>query len=73
MSDINKTKPELFEIHRITHRHWGAYEVLMDTEGFKVKRIFVKLSGRLSLKKLSPKRTRDCFMAIVTVDQTTTK
>lgn len=51
VAEIKKTKPELAEIHRVAHRPWGTYEVLVDTEGYKVKRIIVKPNGRLSLQK----------------------
>jgi len=51
VAEIKKTKPELAEIHRLAHRPWGTYEVLVDTEGYKVKRIVVKPNGRLSLQK----------------------
>lgn len=51
VAQIKKTKPELAEIHRLAHRPWGTYEVLVDTEGYKVKRIVVKPNGRLSLQK----------------------
>lgn len=37
--------------HSKVHRPWGTYEVLVDTEGYKVKRIVVKPGGRLSLQK----------------------
>lgn len=48
---IRKKSPELAEIHRVVHRPWGNYEVLINTKGYKVKRIVVKPSGRLSLQK----------------------
>lgn len=51
VAQIKKTKPELAEIHRLAYRPWGSYEVLIDTPGYKVKRIVVKPSGRLSLQK----------------------
>lgn len=51
VAQIKKIKPELAEIHRVAHRPWGTYEVLVDTEGYKVKRIVVKPNGRLSLQK----------------------
>jgi mannose-1-phosphate guanylyltransferase len=51
VSEIKKSQPELAEIHRLAHRPWGTYEVLVNTEGYKVKRIMVKPGGRLSLQK----------------------
>lgn len=51
VAEIKKSKPELADIHRVAHRPWGTYEVLVDTQGYKVKRIVVKPNGRLSLQK----------------------
>lgn len=51
VSEIKKNIPELAEIHRLAYRPWGSYEVLVNTEGYKVKRIVVKPNGRLSLQK----------------------
>ncbi len=35
----------------MAYRPWGSYEVLVNTDGYKVKRIVVKPGGRLSLQK----------------------
>lgn len=43
--------PELTEIHRLAHRPWGTYEVLIDSNQYKVKRIVVKPGQKLSLQK----------------------
>ena len=51
VAEIKKSQPEMAEIHRLTHRPWGTYEVLVNTPGYKVKRIMVKPGGRLSLQK----------------------
>jgi mannose-1-phosphate guanylyltransferase len=51
VAEIKKTQPELAEIHRLAHRPWGTYEVLINTEGYKVKRIVVKPGSKLSLQK----------------------
>lgn len=51
VAQIKKSAPELAEIHRLAYRPWGSYEVLVNTDGYKVKRIVVKPSGRLSLQK----------------------
>jgi len=51
VAEIKKTQPEMAEIHRLAHRPWGTYEVLVNTPGYKVKRIMVKPGGRLSLQK----------------------
>ncbi|NPA72245.1 MAG: mannose-1-phosphate guanylyltransferase/mannose-6-phosphate isomerase [Gammaproteobacteria bacterium] len=51
VAEIKKTAPELAEIHRLAHRPWGTYEVLQDSEQYKVKRIVVKPGSKLSLQK----------------------
>lgn len=48
---IKKIAPELTSIHRLAHRPWGTYEVLLDTAQYKIKRIVVKPSSKLSLQK----------------------
>ncbi len=48
---IKQSIPELTEIHQKAHRPWGSYEILAVGTGYKVKRIVVKTSGRLSLQK----------------------
>ena len=42
---------ELPSIHVTTHRPWGTYTILDESEGYKVKRIVVKPGKRLSLQK----------------------
>ncbi|MEA1988760.1 MAG: mannose-1-phosphate guanylyltransferase/mannose-6-phosphate isomerase, partial [Pseudomonadota bacterium] len=51
VAEIKKSQPEMAEIHRLAYRPWGTYEVLVNTPGYKVKRIVVKPGGRLSLQK----------------------
>jgi mannose-1-phosphate guanylyltransferase len=71
VAEIKKTKPELAEIHRLAYRPWGSYEVLVDTAGYKVKRIVVKPGGRLSLQKHFHRNEHWIVVsgtAIVTVD-----
>jgi mannose-1-phosphate guanylyltransferase len=51
VAQIKKQAPELAEIHRLAHRPWGTYEVLVVSEGYKVKRLIVKPDSRLSLQK----------------------
>ena len=51
VAEIKKTLPELAEVHRLAFRPWGTYEVLVNTEGYKVKRIVVKPGSKLSLQK----------------------
>ncbi|BBN58995.1 mannose-1-phosphate guanylyltransferase/mannose-6-phosphate isomerase [Hydrogenovibrio marinus] len=51
VAEIKKSAPELAEVHRLAHRPWGTYEVLVDSEQYKVKRIVVKPGSKLSLQK----------------------
>ena len=46
-----KIRTQLHKIHLTGHRPWGTYTVLEDTPGYKIKRIEVKPSKRLSLQK----------------------
>ena len=48
---LKKEGSPLPDIHLKAHRPWGTYEVLVDTPGYKVKRIEVKPGKRLSLQK----------------------
>lgn len=41
---------ETFKLHRTVARPWGAYTVLEEAPGFKIKRIEVKPNGSLSLQ-----------------------
>lgn len=41
---------EAHKLHRTVHRPWGTYTVLEDSERFKIKRIEVKPSAKLSLQ-----------------------
>jgi mannose-1-phosphate guanylyltransferase len=51
VSQLRQERAELTDIHRLAYRPWGTYEVLVDSEGYKVKRIIVKPGQRLSLQK----------------------
>lgn len=48
---LKKRKSGLVDIHRIAHRPWGTYEVLLESKNYKIKRIIVKPGARLSLQK----------------------
>lgn len=48
---LKKEGSPLPDIHLKAHRPWGTYEVLVDTPGYKVKRIEVKPGKKLSLQK----------------------
>jgi mannose-1-phosphate guanylyltransferase len=41
---------EAYKMHRTVARPWGAYTVLQEGRGFKIKRIEVKPGGKLSLQ-----------------------
>lgn len=51
VAQVKKQQPELASVHRIAHRPWGSYEVLITAEQYKLKRIVVKPKGKLSLQK----------------------
>ncbi|MCL5795929.1 MAG: mannose-1-phosphate guanylyltransferase/mannose-6-phosphate isomerase [Gammaproteobacteria bacterium] len=51
LSQVKRTQPELAQSHHLTHRPWGSYEVLVNAQGYKVKRIVVKPNASLSLQK----------------------
>lgn len=51
VAQVKINLPELTEVHRLAHRPWGTYEVLQGGEQYKVKRIVVKPSCKLSLQK----------------------
>lgn len=50
---IKEVSKELTEVHRMVHRPWGSYEVLLNAEQYKIKRVVVKPGRKLSLQKHS--------------------
>ncbi len=48
---LKEEKSDLHNVHVKAHRPWGTYEVLEDTNGYKIKKIVVKPNKRLSLQK----------------------
>lgn len=42
---------QLLQVHPLVHRPWGSYEVLEESQFYKIKRIIVKPQKRLSLQK----------------------
>lgn len=48
---LKEAKSELHNVHLTGHRPWGTYTVLEDSTGYKIKRIVVKPTKRLSLQK----------------------
>jgi mannose-1-phosphate guanylyltransferase len=51
LAQVKQTQPELAQAHYLTHRPWGTYEVLVNAQGYKVKRIVVKPESSLSRQK----------------------
>ena len=51
VAKLKEQQSELHNIHLTGHRPWGTYTVLEDSPGYKIKRIEVKPSKRLSLQK----------------------
>lgn len=51
VAKLIKEKSDLPNIHRTAVRPWGSYTVLQDTNGYKMKKLFVKPGKRLSMQK----------------------
>jgi len=51
VQSLKQQKSELPNIHLTGHRPWGTYTILEDANGYKIKRIEVKPSKRLSLQR----------------------
>lgn len=51
VSMLKEESSPLLEHHKLVHRPWGSYEVLLDEPSYKVKRIVVKPNQKLSLQK----------------------
>lgn len=51
VKQLKEKNSELPNIHVTAHRPWGTYTILDESDGYKVKRIVVKPSKRLSLQK----------------------
>lgn len=50
VSRLQKSHPQLTEVHSTVHRPWGAYTVLEEGPGFKIKDIAIKPRCRLSMQ-----------------------
>jgi mannose-1-phosphate guanylyltransferase len=48
---LKTLRAEVLQSHTTVHRPWGTYEVLVQADGYKIKRITVKPGERLSLQK----------------------
>ena len=51
VNQLKTTHNTLLTSHSKVHRPWGTYEVLIDEDNYKLKRIVVKPGKRLSLQK----------------------
>lgn len=51
VTKLKEEESKLLEHHRLIHRPWGSYEVLLDEPTYKVKRIVVKPNQKISLQK----------------------
>jgi len=51
VNQLKSTHYPLLTTHSVVYRPWGTYEVLIDEEKYKIKRIIVKPGKRLSLQK----------------------
>ncbi len=51
VTELKNRGSDLSNIHLTAHRPWGAYTVLENAPGYKIKRITVKPGKRLSLQK----------------------
>ncbi|MCX2716186.1 mannose-1-phosphate guanylyltransferase/mannose-6-phosphate isomerase [Helicobacter sp. MIT 21-1697] len=51
VATLKNTHPELTKTHKSTHRPWGTYTILLESQNYKIKQIVVKPKGRLSLQK----------------------
>jgi len=51
VKELHVRESELPHTHVTTHRPWGTYTVLEQTDGYKIKKIIVKPGKRLSLQK----------------------
>jgi len=51
VNQLTTTHYSLLTTHSKVHRPWGTYEVLIDEDKYKIKRIMVKPGKRLSLQK----------------------
>lgn len=51
VNKLKLTSKELTEVHSVVYRPWGSYEVLLNSDLYKIKRIVVKPGRKLSLQK----------------------
>lgn len=51
VATLKKQNAEITKVHRLAHRPWGSYSVLLESSFYKIKQIIVKPKARLSLQK----------------------
>jgi mannose-1-phosphate guanylyltransferase len=51
VAKLQEQKSQLHNVHLTGHRPWGSYTILEEAQGYKIKKIEVKPSKRLSLQK----------------------
>ncbi|WP_332908894.1 mannose-1-phosphate guanylyltransferase/mannose-6-phosphate isomerase [Helicobacter anatolicus] len=51
LPQVQKIAPHLIRTHQITYRPWGYYQILLETQTYKIKQIVIKPKSRLSLQK----------------------
>lgn len=52
VTKLKKENSDLHNIHLTSYRPWGTYTILEDSNGYKIKKIVVKPSKRLSLQNI---------------------
>lgn len=74
VDELKKRNSELHTQHLTVHRPWGSYSVLLESNLYKIKKIFVKPGSKLSLQKHFHRSEHwivTSGTALVTVDNTT--
>ena len=51
VKSLQSGNSELPNIHTLAYRPWGSYEILLNSDSYKIKRIIVQPGKRLSLQK----------------------
>ena len=51
LEQVKLHNSELAEKHTLVYRPWGSYQILVDTKGYKVKKIILNQMSKLSLQK----------------------
>jgi mannose-1-phosphate guanylyltransferase len=73
VKELKNRNSNLTKVHNTAYRPWGSYTVLLESEFYKIKRIVVKPSQRLSLQKHYHRNEHWVVVsgtAVVTIDDT---